>query len=145
MMLNKIIIDNFKNLYQILNRETLSFDELNRVYDNDIIFEDCFHNIKGISDLYNYFDNLYENVSCIGFDFEDEWINDDSAMLTWVMSYQHPKLNSGKLIQVKGASRLMFKDGKINAHRDYFDGGALLYEHIPILKRVIHFLKNRLA
>ena len=145
MMPNKIIIDNFKNLYQALNRDTLSFDELNSVYDNDIVFEDCFHNIKGINDLYSYFDNLYENVSFIGFDFEDQWINDDGAVLTWVMSYQHPRLNSGNLIKVKGASRLMFKDGKIRAHRDYFDGGALLYEHIPILKRVIHFLKNRLA
>lgn len=145
MMPNKFIIDNFKNLYQALNRDTLSFDELNSVYDNDIVFEDCFHNIKGINDLYSYFDNLYENVSFIGFDFEDQWINDDGAMLTWVMSYKHPRLNSGNLIKVKGASRLMFKDGKICAHRDYFDGGALLYEHIPILKRVIHFLKNRLA
>jgi len=144
-MPTNIIINNFKSLYQKLNRNTLSFDELNRVYDDDIVFEDCFHNIKGINELYNYLDNLYENVSFIGFDFEDQWISDKGAMLTWVMSYQHPRLNSGKIIQVKGASRLMFKDGRICTHRDYFDGGALLYEHIPILKRVIHFLKNRLA
>jgi hypothetical protein len=61
------------------------------------------------------------------------------------MSYQHPKLNSGKLIAVQGASRLEFKQGKVISHRDYFDGGALLYEHIPLLNRVIFFLKNRLA
>lgn len=142
---NNAIVDNFKNLYQTLNRDTLNLNELSSVYDDNIVFEDCFHNIIGISDLFNYFDNLYENVSTIGFDFEDQWINDDGAMLTWVMSYKHPRLNNGNLIQVKGASRLMFKDGKISAHRDYFDGGALLYEHIPILKRVIHFLKNRLS
>ena len=66
-------------------------------------------------------------------------------MLTWTMSYQHPKLNNGELIAVKGASQLDFKQGKVVSHRDYFDGGALLYEHIPLLKRVIHFLKNRMA
>jgi hypothetical protein len=72
-------------------------------------------------------------------------LKDDSCMLTWTMSYQHPKLNSGRLIAVQGASRLEFKHGKVTSHRDYFDGGALLYEHIPLLNRVIFFLKNRLA
>lgn len=66
-------------------------------------------------------------------------------MLTWTMSYQHPKLNGGKTIAVKGASQLNFDEKRIVRHRDYFDGGALLYEHIPLLKRVIFFLKNRLA
>lgn len=139
------IVENFQQLYKTLNRDTLSFELLNSVYADDIIFEDCFHTIEGIKSLFEYFDNLYENVSYINFDFEGHWLNDDSAMLTWTMSYQHPKLNSGETIDVKGASRLSFDHGKVVRHRDYFDGGALLYEHIPLLKRIIFFLKNRMA
>jgi hypothetical protein len=30
-------------------------------------------------------------------------------------------------------------------HHDYFDAGALLYEHVPILGGVIGWLKGRLA
>jgi hypothetical protein len=139
------IIDNFKKLYNTFNRDTVAIELLKKVYSDDIQFEDCFHNIKGIVSLFEYFENLYENVDFISFDFENEWLKEDSCMLTWMMSYQHPKLNSGNLISVKGASRLEFKQGKIINHRDYFDGGALLYEHIPLLNRVIFFLKNRLA
>jgi hypothetical protein len=145
MMQAEEIIESFKQLYNTLNRDTVAIELLKQVYADDIQFEDCFHNIKGIESLFEYFDNLYENVDFIDFDFENEWLKDDSCMLTWTMSYQHPKLNSGKLIAVQGASRLEFKQGKVISHRDYFDGGALLYEHIPLLNRVIFFLKNRLA
>jgi hypothetical protein len=145
MMQGEEIIEGFKQLYNTLNRDTVAIELLKQVYADDIQFEDCFHNIKGIGPLFEYFDNLYENVDFIDFDFENEWSKEGSCMLTWTMSYQHPKLNSGNLIAVKGASRLEFKQGKIISHRDYFDGGALLYEHIPLLKRVIFFLKNRLA
>jgi hypothetical protein len=145
MMRGEEIIKSFKQLYNTLNRETVAIELLQQVYADDIQFEDCFHNIKGIEPLFEYFDNLYENVDFIGFYFENEWLKDDSCMLTWTMSYQHPKLNSGNVIAVKGASRLEFKQGKVINHRDYFDGGALLYEHIPLLNRVIFFLKKRLA
>jgi hypothetical protein len=30
-------------------------------------------------------------------------------------------------------------------HRDYFDAGALLYEHLPVLGTLIGWLKRRLA
>ena len=145
MMQSEQILKDFKQLYNRLDRDTLSFELLNSVYADNIKFEDCFHNIQGINSLFEYFDNLYENVKYIHFDFENHWINGDSGMLTWTMSYQHPKLNGGELIFVKGASHLNFEQGKVASHRDYFDGGALLYEHIPILKRIIFFLKNRLA
>lgn len=145
MMKSEKIIDNFKQMYNTLDRDTLNFQLLSDVYADDIKFTDCFHNINGIDSLFEYFDGLYENVTFIRFDFFDQWLNEESGMLTWVMSYQHPKLNSGEVIQVEGASQLNFKNGKVVKHRDYFDGGALLYEHIPILRRIIIFLKNRMA
>lgn len=145
MMQSDQVVENFKHLYNTLNRDTVSLELLQQVYSYDIQFEDCFHNIKGIDSLFKYFDNLYENVGFVSFDFENQWLNEDSGMLTWTMSYEHPKLNGGKTIAVKGASKLEFKQGRVISHRDYFDGGALLYEHIPLLKRVIFFLKNRLA
>jgi hypothetical protein len=145
MIQSEKVVASFKHLYNTLDRDTLTFELLNEVYDNDIKFEDCFHKINGIDSLFEYFDGLYENVNFIHFDFENHWVKEGSAMLSWTMSYQHPKLNNGELIAVKGASQLDFKQGKVVSHRDYFDGGALLYEHIPLLKRVIHFLKNRMA
>lgn len=139
------IVDDFEIFYEQLDKQNLSLSALKGIYHDDIVFEDCFHHIDGISDMFAYFENLYENISFIHFDFEKQWMNEEGAMLTWTMSYQHPKLNSGHVIEVQGASHLTICDEKIIRHKDYFDGGALLYEHIPVLKRVIYFLKNRLA
>lgn len=139
------IVDDFQLFYQQLNKQTLSLTALKNIYHDNVVFEDCFHNIEGITNMFAYFENLYENIGFIHFDFENQWVSEDGAMLTWKMSYQHPKLNRGHIIEVQGASHLTICDEKIIRHQDYFDGGALLYEHIPVLKRVIYFLKNRLT
>jgi len=138
-------IDGFKRLYNLMNRENITLDLIKSVYGDNIHFQDCFHSIDGIKSLYDYFDNLYSNVNFIQFNFINQWHDYESAMITWEMTYKHPKLNQGKNIVVKGASELIFEDNKIIKHRDYFDAGSLLYEHIPLLKRIILFLKNRMA
>jgi hypothetical protein len=56
------------------------------------------------------------------------------------MKYAHPKLNKGRIITIEGASLIRFND-KVYYHRDYFDGGQLLYEHIPVMGKLIQTLK----
>jgi hypothetical protein len=60
------------------------------------------------------------------------------------MHYAHPKLNGSKDIQLEGATKILFED-KIHYHKDYFDGGALLYEHIPLMGKLIKLIKRRLT
>jgi len=52
---------------------------------------------------------------------------------------------AGETIRIEGASYLKTRNGKIYYHRDYFDMGAMLYEHLPVMGRVIHHLKERLV
>ena len=54
------------------------------------------------------------------------------------------KLCCGKPISVQGTSHIRFTD-KVYFHQDYFDGGALLYEHVPVLGSIIQQLKKRMA
>jgi len=34
---------------------------------------------------------------------------------------------------------------KVYRHRDYFDAGAMLYEHLPVVGRVVSWLKRRIG
>ena len=43
------------------------------------------------------------------------------------------------------AGDLIPADGKVERHRDYFDAGALLYQHVPLLGSAIRWLQRRLA
>ncbi len=99
-------------------------------------------------------DYIHENVSC---DDAGNTIHDDIVsfghcisqqnqyFIEWEMTVRHPKLNKGEAILVPGAT--LFKvdeQEKIIFHRDYFDAGVMLYEHIPLLGRLIKWVKGRI-
>jgi ketosteroid isomerase-like protein len=138
------IIDAFIDMYQKLNKDNLSM--LAQVYRDDIRFQDPMHHVEGIEALTDYFANMYQNVTHIEFDIKEVVISADKqqAALYWTMSYSHPKLSKGQLINVEGMSQLKFS-AKIFAHRDYFDLGQMLYEQVPFLGGLIGLLKNRVT
>ena len=139
-----LLIEHFKTLYRTMCAEDLQEELLIEVYAEDLQFQDSFHKLESRAAFLHYCSELYENLKSCDFDFHDQWINDGQAMLTWTMTYSHPKLKRGKPIKVQGASHLRFTD-KIYFHQDYFDGGALLYEHVPVLGSIIQQLKKRMA
>ncbi|KPW09577.1 Uncharacterized protein ALO91_03445, partial [Pseudomonas syringae pv. aceris] len=114
-------------------------------YSEDVSFSDPMHDIHGLAAMRRYFGELYANVQDLHFDFQafDE-VRPGEGYLVWTMSYSHPRLAAGRTIRVEGCSHLKWRD-KVYRHRDYFDAGALLYEHLPIMGRVIHWLKKRLG
>ena len=62
------------------------------------------------------------------------------------MYYEHPKIKHGQLQQVEGASYLRLGDDqKIQYHRDYYDLGSMIYDHIPLLGRILRWIKNKLS
>ena len=138
------LLENFKQLYRVLNASNCKENIIEAVYADDIHFEDCFHHIEGIENFKNYCASLYENLNSCEFEFHDQWSDAGNAMLTWTMQYSHPKLNRGSKISVQGATQIRFNE-RIYFHRDYYDGGELLYEHVPFLSLVIDKLKKRIA
>jgi hypothetical protein len=138
------LVNDFKALYQSLNKNNIHDGLISKVYRHDIQFKDSFHELDGIDAFTQYCESVYENVIYSTFDFHEEMISEDQAMLTWTMNYAHPKLNDGNNIAVKGASHIRYSD-RVYLHQDYIDGGELLYEHIPVLRWVIKKLKSRMV
>ncbi|GLS83717.1 nuclear transport factor 2 family protein [Paraferrimonas haliotis] len=134
------LLDNFAELYQKLNKHNL--DSLADVYDDHIVFEDALHRVEGIDKLTDYFAGLYENLNQCDFEIERIIEDGQQATVIWLMRYSHPKLNSGKPVEVPGVSHLKYSD-KITYHRDYMDLGMMLYEQLPILGGVIRAVKRR--
>ncbi len=141
---NLLLIEHFKTLYRTMCAEDLQEELLEEVYAEDLLFQDSFHKIASRDDFLNYCSELYQNLKSCDFEFHDQWLSPGQAMLTWTMTYSHPKLNRGRVISVEGASHIRFSH-KVYFHQDYFDGGALLYEHVPVLGSIIQQLKKRMA
>lgn len=121
-------------------------EKLYEVYTENVIFSDPLHHIEGREALECYFSAMYENVDQCQFSYHTRQLQNNQAFVTWTMTFIHPRLASGKPVSVEGCSALTFADdGKVLRHHDYFDAGAMLYEHLPLMGSVIRWLKNRLA
>ena len=137
-------LHDFAQAFAGLNKNNL--ERLEQLYSRDALFCDPLHEVRGLANIQAYFAQMYANVSELRFDFYGfDQVSEGEGYLRWTMSYRHPRLAAGQLIRVEGCSHLLWSDGKVHRHRDYFDAGALLYEHLPVLGSLIRWLKRRLA
>ncbi len=136
-------LNNFINGYQKLSVDNLEL--LDNIYHKNITFIDPIHNVEGFDNLYQYFVNLYQNLTACDFVIEQVITDDCCAAIYWKMTYQHTKLNKGKAITVFGNSHIKGFEDKVIYHRDYLDLGAMLYEQLPIIGRLIRWLKLQAA
>ncbi|MFN2356691.1 MAG: nuclear transport factor 2 family protein [Desulfotignum sp.] len=137
-------LQQFIKTFNRLDKNNLAL--LDQIYHHEIHFEDPAHTLDGIDSLKQYFSVLYENIQSIHFDFNTHLQSGSQAFMTWTMHYSHPRLAKGRPITVDGCSCLFFApDGRVIDHRDYFDLGAMVYEHIPVLGNIIQTIKKRLG
>lgn len=136
-------LEAFCDFYNKLDRSCT--DHLLEIYTADIRFVDPFQRIDGIVALTGYFEALYANLESARFEFAQRQRHGDQAFVCWTLRLVHPRLAGGHEVTVEGCSRLRFRGDRVCEHRDYFDAGALLYEHLPLFGTAIRWLKHRLA
>lgn len=118
---------------------------LHEVYTEEVVFNDPLHHIEGRDALTRYFAAMYENVERCQFTYHTQQQQGYQAFVTWTMTFEHARLARGKPIRVEGCSALtLADDGRVTRHHDYFDAGAMLYEHLPLMGQAIRWLKHRL-
>ncbi len=136
------VIERFVDIYQSLTADTV--DQLDEVYHQKIVFEDPVHKLTGLIAVKQYMKKMYANLTSYQAEITEVVEQNSVAYVNWKLVFNHPKLNSGKSITLKGVSRLEFDD-KIFSHIDYFDLGSMLYEQLPLLGAVIRTVKRKAA
>ena len=114
------------------------------MYHQNVILQDPFSKLEGLDNVKQHFSQMMQNVSYCRFEIINVVSNEGQAFITWTMMFAHHKLNNHEEIVVDGVSDIKF-DERISYHRDYFDVGAMFYEHVPVVKGVIKMLKKRLT
>ncbi len=115
------------------------------LYADDIYFEDPSHGIQGKAGLMTYFVNMFKNMDNCDFKFHQTLTAGNDIFMTWTMFLNHRRLNGGNTIRIDGSSYLKTRNGKIYYHRDYFDLGAMVYENLPLIGRIIRKIRLRLG
>ncbi len=143
-------------LYQRFDHSLLA--ALEHIYHPDVVFQDPLQRVQGLDDLRAYFQQMVAGLDECWFDFSEvieQPLSNDypqsgenpcqayQAVLFWTMHYRHQKLNNGRPLTLSGNSHLRYQE-RVLYHRDYFDVGAMLYEHLPLLGFAIRKVKQRL-
>lgn len=133
-----------RNLYLRFDKKMLA--NLANVYSEDIQFRDPLHALNGLQNLTDYYSSMMGDLLECRFEFHHsmEMLDRGEAILFWTMHYRHKKLVGGKLLELTGNTHILFND-KVYYHRDYYDAGSMLYEHLPLMGFAIRRVKKRIG
>ncbi|MGN6389148.1 MAG: nuclear transport factor 2 family protein [Burkholderiaceae bacterium] len=126
--------------------ETLSADDvagLTALYAPDACFKDPFNEVHGVAAIERIFRHMFVQVDAPRFVVTEAFAVGDQAFLAWEFHFRMKRFSA--LPQcIRGASHLRFSpDGKVAAHRDYWDAAEELYEKLPVLGRLMRWLKRQ--
>lgn len=114
---------------------------LDELYTPDVRFEDPLHRLEGLGQLRQYFTRLNAGLVEGRFSFDELLVGETTAMVPWTMYLRLRRMQQP--VVVTGCSHLRY-EAKVSQQRDYFDLGALIYEHIPVFGAVVRRIKASL-
>lgn len=135
-----ICIKKFTGYFEKIGQ--LEIDFLDDVYAENVVFQDPLHRLNGLAEVKTYFAKLNGNLGMGQFHFMEVDVLDSKAYLRWVMDVRLKKPKSR--IRLEGMSVLYFEE-RITQQKDFFDLGAMIYENIPVLGRLIRGIKKKIA
>lgn len=136
------LMQQFSDFYQNVNMDNLN--RLADIYSDDVIFIDPVARHDGLQQLGGYFENLLEGCKAFQFVIHEAEIHNSKGWITWTLLFVHPRLNSGQQVELEGISLVEIANGKIFYQRDYYDMGVMVYENVPLLGRIIRYIRGRM-
>lgn len=139
------ILERFCEFYHQLGEANLS--ELQGIYTEDVCFIDPIATHHGLASVEKYFERLMTSTKHCQFNIHNIAPCGENKLavdyvVAWTMLLE---LRNGRQISLDGLTELKVRDEGIFYHRDYYDLGQMVYEHVPVLGRVIRFIKRRLS
>lgn len=114
------------------------------VYTEDITFRDPFNDVKGHAALTHICVDMFERLDGVKFTILETIEESDRAFLVWDFHFRIKTLKPDLVRCIHGGSHLKFApDGRVFAHRDYWDAAGELYEQLPVVGALMRFLKKR--
>lgn len=128
--------------FNSLNKNTMHLVE--EFYEEKMEFIDPLVHLQGREQMKKYYQNQYERVKSIRFEFSGSFEKDGAQVVLWKMYLQHPSLKDGEEIVTEGVSHFKYnpQTKKVIYHRDFFDLGEYIYENVPVIGFLVKKVKE---
>ncbi len=127
--------------------ETLSpaaLTQLSQIYAPNAAFKDPFNDVCGVPAIAGIFEHMYVALAQPRFVVTASIAQGNQCFLSWDFEFYFRRFDTATLQTVRGGSHLVLTaDGLIERHRDYWDAAEELYEKLPVVGRVMRWLKKR--
>ena len=118
-----------------------SIEDFEQIFSHDAHFCDPFNDVRGVSAIQGVFRHMFEQ--CEQPRFEILEVVEQGALAYFYWRFRFHRGQDGYVIE--GVSRVAFDEaGKVQSHVDYWDP-TVLYHKLPLLGRVLAWLRNRLG
>ncbi|MBG6076782.1 nuclear transport factor 2 family protein [Polaromonas sp. CG_9.11] len=132
------VVDFFQSL------SPASLDRLEAVYAPGAYFKDPFNEVRGVPAIRQVFDHMYGSLEEPHFVVTGCIVDGGECFLTWNFVFHFKRFDTRTLQTVRGGSHLKFNAaGLLDFHRDYWDAAEELYEKLPLVGRLMRWLKQR--
>ena len=135
-------LEEYITFFEKLSRRSIPL--LDKIASPNMYFKDPFnevHDIEGVKRIFEHMFVVLDNPRFKVNDYGFTRKNGD-AFLHWRFMYTL----KGKSYEFEGTSIVTFnQNGQTTSHIDYWDAGENVYEHVPILGRIIRHAKSKLS
>jgi steroid delta-isomerase len=126
------------------NLTPASLDRLGALYAPEAYFKDPFNEVRGLGAIRQVFSHMYASLAQPRFEVTGCLVDGAQCFLSWNFHFNFKRFDTQTLQTVRGGSHLKFDEaGLVEFHRDYWDAAEELYEKLPLLGRLMRWLKRR--
>lgn len=108
------------------------------VYAPEAYLNDTLVGIDGADRIEAYFSHTMQDTRVLNVRFLDRAWTGIDCFVRWEMRVEHEVLAGGEPVLSYGVTQFRFdREGRVLLHKDFWDSGTGLYEHIPLLGRIV--------
>ena len=135
-------VEDYITFFEKLSRRSIPL--LDKVAAPNMYFKDPFNEVHDVEDVKRIFEHMFATLDNPRFKVLDHGFSrkNGNVFLHWIFTFQM----KGRKREFEGTSIVTFDDqGRAISHIDYWDAAEHVYEHVPILGKVIRHAKSKLA
>lgn len=127
--------------------ETITPQSIARVaelYAPDATFKDPFNDVRGLPAIERIYSHMFDALNAPRFIVASQLVDGPACFLIWEFKFYFKNFDKATEQTVRGGTHLLLDaQGKITAHRDYWDPAEEVYEKLPVVGVVMRWLKKR--
>ena len=116
-----------------------------QVYAANAYLNDTLKQVRGATEIEEYFVESLAATDSVWVEITDVAQSQGNYYFRWIMHIRFNNIKAGETTSSIGMSHIRFdREGKVVLHQDYWDSATGFYQHLPVIGRLINWVKSRL-